>query len=123
MTRCRHGSRYPCGECAASERYARTGSVGSVSCWRWNCRPCKPCQLCKRTESEARAPEHIAWFQRTGHCGQCGEPGNFCKCIDAYPCGCRLMHEMGSGVGVDAADVFADAAPVAVGDDQGELFA
>lgn len=50
----------------------------------------------------------VEWFERTGHCGQCGQPGSFCLCIPRSQCGCRALHEMSSGVAADAVDVFAD---------------
>lgn len=57
-----------------------------------------------------------AWFARTGHCGRCGQPGRFCLCRD--PCGCRELHEVGAGIGVDPVDVFA----IQSDPDQGELW-
>lgn len=61
----------------------------------------------------------VAWFQRTGHCGGCGQPAQFCLCTDRTPCGCRTLHTMGSGIAADPLDVFA-APEVPV--DQQELF-
>jgi hypothetical protein len=53
-----------------------------------------------------RVATHIEWYQRTGHCGQCGEPGVFCVC--RTPCGCHELHECGSGLLRDPAEVFAE---------------
>lgn len=52
-------------------------------------------------------PDDVVWFQRTGHCGGCGQPGDFCLCTDRSPCGCRELHPMGSGRAADPAAVFA----------------
>lgn len=62
----------------------------------------------------------IDWYQRTGHCGACGCPGDWCQC--PRPCGCRDLHPVGSGIGRDPAVVFAEVGPVEVGSDQGALF-
>jgi hypothetical protein len=62
--------------------------------------------------------EAVTWFERTDHCHGCGQPGGFCLCSDARPCGCQHLHAMGSGIGVDAAEVFA----VPADDNQQELF-
>ena len=51
------------------------------------------------------------WFARTGHCGRCGQPGDWCQCYPADACGCRDLHVMGSGRGRDPVEVFADTAP------------
>lgn len=40
--------------------------------------------------------KHVAWFVRTGHCGQCGNPGTYCTCTYTAPCGCAQLHEVGS---------------------------
>lgn len=63
-----------------------------------------------------------AWFERTGHCGQCGQPGTYCTCTDRRPCGCRDLHVMGSGLGADALDQFTLHADDDDDDDQQELF-
>lgn len=59
------------------------------------------------------------WFERTGHCGGCGQPGEFCLCAPARSCACRDLHPMGSGIKAAAVEVFADAA---AGPDQDGLF-
>lgn len=58
-----------------------------------------------------------AWFTRSGHCGGCGQPGDFCLCTPRNPCGCRELHPMGSGLDADPLTVFA----TPVSDDQQEL--
>lgn len=58
------------------------------------------------------------WFTRTQHCHGCGQPGNFCLCTTRRPCGCRDLHQMGSGIDANAPDVFAASVP----DGQEELF-
>ena len=50
---------------------------------------------------------HIDWFQRTGHCGGCGQPAAYCLCTETRPCGCRHLHTMGAGRDVDPAELFA----------------
>jgi hypothetical protein len=67
--------------------------------------------------------DHRDWFERTGSCGGCGQPGTWCQCAERRPCRCRDLHVMGSGIGVDPLDVFAAGGPVPVSDEQGELFA
>jgi hypothetical protein len=62
-----------------------------------------------------------AFYARTGHCGLCGQPGEFCLCWASRPCGCRELHEMGSGRRVDPLEVFADPAGLVQGD-QGDLW-
>lgn len=62
--------------------------------------------------------EDAAFFERTGHCGQCGQPGGYCLCTPRAACGCAHMHEMGSGLDPAALEQFVAAASV----DQGELF-
>jgi hypothetical protein len=64
-------------------------------------------------------PDHVAWFKRTGHCGQCGNPGNYCTCPPTKPCQCHELHEMGSGLTPDALEQFAT---VPVSDNQEGLF-
>lgn len=58
------------------------------------------------------AVDQRAWFERTGHCGGCGQPGSFCQCTPRNPCGCRELHPMGSGIDVDPAEVYAVAVTV-----------
>lgn len=48
------------------------------------------------------------WFRRTGHCHGCDQPGTYCQCVEAAPCGCRGLHPMGSGLAADAVETFAD---------------
>lgn len=45
-----------------------------------------------------------AWYARTGHCADCGQPGDWCQCV--RPCRCSGLHETGSGVGRDPTVVF-----------------
>lgn len=73
-------------------------------------------QLVAAKQEHVRVTSQVDWYERTGHCGACGEPGVFCVC--RTPCGCAHLHECGSGLLADAADVFA----VHVGDDQAGLF-
>lgn len=61
-----------------------------------------------------RQVREITWFEATYHCGRCGQPGGYCLCTEARPCGCSHLHDMGSGLRPDALDQFADAAPVEV---------
>jgi hypothetical protein len=79
--------------------------------WRLAPKRCQPC-------GEKRRGEERDYCTRTGHCGACGQPGNFCLC--GTPCGCQELHEVGSGRTADAAEVFSD---VPVIDGQGEMFA
>jgi hypothetical protein len=66
----------------------------------------------KQIEAEREA---IAWFRRSGgHCHGCGQPGDWCQCTPRNACGCRSLHVMGSGIGRDPADVFAESSPVEV---------
>lgn len=67
----------------------------------------------------ATPAQHVAWFQRTRHCGGCGQPGNYCRCTT--PCGCHELHQVGSGLIPEALQAFAttEAAPPA---EQGALF-
>lgn len=64
-----------------------------------------------------RHARDVEWFNSTGHCGGGGQPGDWCQCGERSACGCRALHEMGSGIGRDAADVFSDVAPVVVEQD------
>jgi hypothetical protein len=57
------------------------------------------------------------WFAATGHCGKCGQPGDYCLCTPRQPCGCSDRHAMGSGLVPDAIEKFAEVAP-----DQDGLF-
>lgn len=59
----------------------------------------------------------VEWFNRTGHCGKCGQPGNYCRCTWSARCGCRTLHVMGSGLDADAIERFAEPPP-----DQDGLF-
>lgn len=47
-----------------------------------------------------------AFYERTGHCGACGQPGGYCLCIER--CGCSDLHPVGSGLDPDAISRFAD---------------
>ena len=49
-------------------------------------------------------PDPVEWFERTGHCGVCGQPGEFCVC--RKPCGCAHLHPVGSGLEPDAVEAF-----------------
>lgn len=60
------------------------------------------------------------WYRRSGHCFSCGQPGNYCLC--RKPCGCADLHEVGSGLTVEAADLFGELSPTLVDADQGDLF-
>jgi hypothetical protein len=90
----------------------------TITCRRWNCRERKPCPRCAKTSAVVLQAEHVTWFERTDHCGGCGQPGAYCLCTYRHPCGCAHLHQMGSGVDVDPAAAFA----VATDDQQGELF-
>jgi hypothetical protein len=57
------------------------------------------------TPAEQREQAH-AWYRRTEHCHGCGCPGEFCLC--RTPCVCAELHEVGSGIGRDAADVYSE---------------
>lgn len=83
--------------------------------WWTECRDCRNTRL--TAEREARAARDRDFYQRTGHCGGCGNPGDWCQCTQ--PCGCARLHPVGSGVGVNPADVFAG---TPVSDEQTELF-
>lgn len=91
-------------------------------CWRCATSFRGACREHRAEELKARRARalnhHVDWFERTGHCGGCGQPGAYCLCTEKTPCGCRALHEMGSGRDADPAEVFA--APV--DDNQGELF-
>lgn len=88
------------------------------TCNSFRCRPGHPCRRCAKREAGERVAEAVTWFERTYHCHGCGQPGAYCLCTDARPCGCAHLHTMGSGIGADAAEVFAEP----VSDDQQELF-
>lgn len=76
---------------------------------------------CSRRKLEAA---HVDWYRRTGHCGQCGNPGMYCTCGTAKRdrCGCHELHQVGSGLRPDALDQFTELETVPVTDEQGELF-
>lgn len=59
----------------------------------------------------------IAWFLDTAHCGNCGQPGDYCLCTPRNPCGCRDLHPLGSGLQDGALDRF-----IEVSDDQEGLW-
>jgi len=46
----------------------------------------------------------LEWFERTAHCGMCGNPGDYCTCL--RPCGCADMHQWGSARAPDALGQF-----------------
>ena len=100
-----------------------TGDGGSV-CDRCGVRKVQHPHVCRPADVEARKwraanPDPAVYYTQTGHCYGCGAPGTFCQCRDSAPCGCRHLHDMGSGLAADPTVVFA-AEPVP--DDQGELF-
>jgi hypothetical protein len=68
--------------------------------------------------NDVGAMSDAAWFERTAHCGRCGQPGAYCTCTAGSPCGCRELHLMGSAREPAAIATFAE--PVAV--DQDALF-
>jgi hypothetical protein len=81
----------------------------------WSCRK-------KREQDEriARVAADVDWYERTGHCGGCGQPAvAYCVCTPRLPCGCHERHPMGAGLADDALDAFAE---VTVPDGQGDLF-
>lgn len=63
------------------------------------------------------ARAQIRWYRKSGHCGGCGQPGEFCLCRETKPCACRRYHPMGSGLKAHPAEVFAENPP-----DQVDLF-
>lgn len=64
------------------------------------------CEAAGRAQLEAeQIGQARAWYERTGHCAECGQPGEFCLCTK--PCRCAGLHETGSGVGRDPTLVFA----------------
>lgn len=69
-----------------------------------------------------RQVRDITWYEATYHCGRCGQPGGYCLCTDAAPCGCAHLHAMGSGLRPDALDTFAEQPAVPVSDEQVELW-
>lgn len=78
--------------------------------------------LCWGCASTARAEQRrtrlltdIAWHAKTGHCGGCGQPGDWCQCTPRAPCGCHDLHPMGSGIGRDPLDLFTDQPPAEQG--------
>jgi hypothetical protein len=60
----------------------------------------------------------IEWFERTGHCGRCGDPGGYCTCRGQCPC--AHLHPPGSARDEDALDRFTQ--PVAIDDIQPDLW-
>lgn len=87
-------------------------------CRRQFWHPSEPlCSRCRLASKAHRALADVAWFERTGHCGSCGQPGTFCQCTSQEPCGCRDLHVMGSGINVDPVAAFGVA-----DDGQGALF-
>lgn len=56
----------------------------------------RPCTRHRAEAQAARDATHVEWFRRTGHCGQCGNPGTYCTCTYTAPCGCAQLHEVGS---------------------------
>lgn len=91
---------------------ARMPVEGCRACdWRYYRRT--PCRA-HIAEAEAR---ELAWYEQTGHCGLCGDPGVFCTCPRTTKCGCRDRHEVGSGLMPDAINGFAEE-PILVGYDQ-----
>lgn len=66
-------------------------------------------------DREIQRSDAVAWYQRTGHCHGCGNPGNYCTC---RRCLCHELHEVGSGLREGALDAFAE---TVVSDEQEEL--
>lgn len=60
------------------------------------------------------------WFGVTGHCVQCGNPGEYCTCSRRQPCPCSDRHQVGSAHSPDALAAFA--AEPAPTDDQEVLW-
>lgn len=56
--------------------------------------------------------DHVAFYERCGHCGGCGGPDGYCCCNGA--CGCRDLHPPGEPDPLSRYSV--------AGVDQGELF-
>lgn len=67
---------------------------------------------------DAKPPTDVEWYERTNHCGRCGQPGAYCLCTARNPCGCQELHVVGSGLEADAVEQFAE--PIST--DQTELF-
>jgi hypothetical protein len=80
-----------------------------MTCHRIACTKRRPCTRCARREASDRVAEAVTWFERTDHCHGCGQPGAYCLCTEARPCGCAHLHVMGSGVSADPAVVFGGA--------------
>ncbi len=62
-----------------------------------------------RDERETQRADALAWHARTGHCADCGQPGDWCQCV--HPCRCQSAHPTGSGIGRDPAELYADTVP------------
>lgn len=60
----------------------------------------------------------IEWFNRTGHCAQCGQPGDYCTCRSQCPC--ADLHPAGSARDEDALARFTER--VEIDDQQPDLF-
>lgn len=91
-----------------------------MTCHRITCTKRRPCTHCARREASERVAEAVTWFERTDHCHGCGQPGAYCFCTEARPCGCGHLHTMGAGIGTDPTQLY-DATRVT--DDQLQLFA
>lgn len=63
--------------------------------------------MSRRTREAEATTSDAEWFERTGHCGRCGNPGNYCTCTDRDPCGCKHLHEVGTARRPDAINAFA----------------
>lgn len=77
----------------------------------WDCRGERPGECWHawhvRGIAQEVADRQSQWFAKTGHCGGCGQPGDYCSCTEAEPCACRDLHPMGSALRDGALDVFA----------------
>lgn len=71
----------------------------------------------RKVAAPDKAAAAVAWYQRTGHCHACGQPGAYCLCTSECPC--HELHPVGAGRAPDALDAFAE---VVISDDQGSLF-
>ena len=77
------------------------------------------CPACRQKVLDGRKQHDEDWYRETGHCGYCGDPGVFCTCTEADPCGCRDLHDMGSARLPGALEAFM---PAVVQIEQDDLF-
>lgn len=92
---------------AVAEHFPEAGcGCGELHCGGANCGEVWPCS---RVDDRARRHyTHTQWFTRTGHCGGCGGPADYCTCRPNVPCGCAHLHPMGSAYAPDALAKFTD---------------